>query len=268
MPGKEQSVNWRKLFSGATKSPAAVSPHQPGWHGDYASWDQARCSCSGYSDEAIFRKTLDAARRVRDGNAVYERDSMVFDRVAYSWPLLAGLMWAAARGGGVLDVLDFGGALGSTYYQNHKFFSGLQRVRWSIVEQPRYVAVGREEFENGQLRFYESIDACRRNETPNVVVLSSVLPFLESPHRVLSQFLVRPFEYVIIDRTAFWHGDRDRLGIQVAPPEIFEASYPMWVFSLSQFREHIRGVEIVEEFESFEDGLFGFMFRGYILKVV
>ena len=69
----------------------------------------------------ILDKVLAATLKVKQGQAVFERDSVLFDEIEYSWPLLAGLMWAAASNGGKLNVLDFGGALGSSYYQNRKF---------------------------------------------------------------------------------------------------------------------------------------------------
>ena len=44
--------------------------------------------------------------KVKKGEAVYERDSMIFDQIEYSWPVLFGLMWAAAQNSGYLKVLD------------------------------------------------------------------------------------------------------------------------------------------------------------------
>ena len=80
---------------------------------------------------------------VVDGRAAYERDSVLFEEVEYVWPLLASLMWVGARHLGSLNVLDFGGSLGSTYFQNRIFLATLPSVRWNIVEQPRHVEVGR-----------------------------------------------------------------------------------------------------------------------------
>ena len=61
------------------------------------------------------------AFKVKNGEAVYERDSVLFDEIQYSWGLLAGLEKAALEHDGKLCVLDFGGSLGSTYYQNKQF---------------------------------------------------------------------------------------------------------------------------------------------------
>ncbi|GHV55461.1 hypothetical protein FACS1894216_17850 [Synergistales bacterium] len=74
------------------------------WSGDYATWEDALLNSKGYDERSIFEKVLKASISVRDGEAVYERDSVLFDQIEYSWPLLAGLMWGAAihaRGGGM-----------------------------------------------------------------------------------------------------------------------------------------------------------------------
>ena len=56
---------------------------------------------------------------------VYERDSVLFDTIRYSWPLLSDLLRAASEDQNHLSVLDFGGSLGSSYYQNRVFLSHL-----------------------------------------------------------------------------------------------------------------------------------------------
>jgi putative methyltransferase (TIGR04325 family) len=84
--------------------------------------------------------------RVRDGECAYERDGVVFEEVQLSFPVLAGLLRASAADAGRLAVIDFGGALGSSYYQCRKFLSLLPDLAWAVVEQENFVRCGREEF--------------------------------------------------------------------------------------------------------------------------
>jgi putative methyltransferase (TIGR04325 family) len=70
---------------------------------------------TGYDSEIILEKTRDALLKVKNGEAAYERDSVLFDEIQYAWPLLTSLMWVAAQAKGILNVLDFGGSLGTTY---------------------------------------------------------------------------------------------------------------------------------------------------------
>ena len=159
--------------------------------------------CFGYDDENIVSKVLEATLKVERGEAAFERDSVLFDEIEYSWPALAGLMWAAARNSGELNVLDFSGALGSDYFRNRKFLQGFAVVRWNVVEQVHYVLAGQEHIQDEWLRFYPSIDACLSDTQSNVVLLSSVLEYLPKPKMILSQLFKARIGVVIIDRTPF-----------------------------------------------------------------
>lgn len=224
-----------------------------GLTGDYRSWDEALAASTGYDSDIILEKTRTALLKVINGEAVYERDSVLFDEIQYAWPVLAGLMWVAARCGGTLNVLDFGGSLGSTFFQNRAFLSALPQMRWNIVEQSHHVETGKVWFEDDRLRFYAGISECLADTQPNVLLLSSVLQYLEHPYTVLDQMLELPSDIIIIDRTPFWDGPTDRLCVQTVPPNIYTASYPGWIFSTERFHACLNAQwEIVNEFESFD----------------
>src|SRR6516164_6187668 len=118
-----------------------------GLSGGYGSWDEAVRASTGYDGQMILEKTKTALLQVKNGQAAYERDSVVFAEIQYAWPLLAGLLWVSAQSCGRLNVLDFGGSLGSTYFQNRAFLRRLPEVRWNIIEQPQHIEAGREWFE-------------------------------------------------------------------------------------------------------------------------
>lgn len=221
--------------------------------GEYPFWDAALSASTGYDAEVILEKTTTALLAVKNGEAVYERDSVLFDEIQYAWPLLAGLMWAAARSGGSLNVLDFGGSLGSTYFQNRAFFAGLREVRWNIVEQARQVETGKRWFEDEQLKFYASVEDCLAEIQPGVILLSGVLQYLPEPYLTLDELLSLACDHLIIDRTPFWKGPVDRLCVQHVPAEIYPASYPSWIFSARGFRTALaKDWEVVAEFESLD----------------
>src|ERR1700686_2222088 len=86
--------------------------------GNYAAWADAKAASSGYVSDIILEKVKISLQKVKNGEAQFERDSVLFDKIEYSWPLLAGLLWVASREGNRLNLVDFGGSLGSSYYQN------------------------------------------------------------------------------------------------------------------------------------------------------
>lgn len=226
---------------------------QYGLLGDYRSWADAMAASAGYDNAIILEKTKAALLKVKNGEAVYERDSVLFDEIQYAWSLLAGLMWVAAQSGGRLNVLDFGGSLGSTYFQNRAFVRHLPEVKWNIVEQSQHVEVGKAWFEDEHLKFYTRVEDCLAETQPNVVLLSGVLQYLEQPFEILSKLLRQSCNRLIIDRTPFWEGPTDRLCVQHVPPEIYPASYPCWIFSTKKILPHLGDEwKIIADFDGFD----------------
>jgi putative methyltransferase (TIGR04325 family) len=222
-----------------------------GFRGDYSSWEEAQAASDGYDAEVILPKVKEALLKVKMGRAVYERDSVIFNEVHYSWPLLAGLMWVAAQQDGNLNLLDFGGSLGSTYFQNREFLLSLPKVRWSIVEQARFVDEGKKYFENETLRFYKDIDSCVRERNPHCILFSSVLQYLEKPYALLQQVKALSFPFILIDRTGFIEGREDRLTVQKVSPSIYRASYPCWFFNHQKFLSFLDdGYDLIAEFDA------------------
>ena len=205
------------------------------FEGDFATWEEANSHCTGYDAEEILAKVLASTLKVKHGEAAAERDSVLFDQIEYTWPVLAGLMWAAARSSGRLNVLDFGGALGSSYFQNRKFLQSLPDVRWNVVEQPHYVDAGRKHIQDAQLQFYKTVEECLSEHQPNVILLSSVLQYLESPADLVSELNKIGAVCLVVDRTPFTL--QDKLVVQKVPAAIYSASYPIWILSLPEFEK-------------------------------
>ncbi len=237
------------------------------FRGDYPSWAEAQAHARGYDAPAILEKAVAATRAVRDGRAAFERDTVLFAEPAVHGPLLAGLLRAAALAGGRLQVVDFGGALGSAWWQHRGWLDGLAEVSWEVVEQAHFVAAGRREFEVGPLRFRESLDACAADPARAVMLLSSVLPYLETPHAVLADVARRGFRHVLIDRTGLVRGRGDRLTVQHVPPQIYDASYPCWFFEREKLLRPLgAGYRVVADWPSFDAVDIAAEFRGLLLE--
>lgn len=240
--------------------------------GNYQNWGEASQHATGYDTDAILSRVLDATLKVKRGEAAYERDSVVFDQIEYIWPVLSGLMWAAARNQGRLNVLDFGGALGSTYFQHRRFLEGIADVRWNVVEQAHYVERGNALIAEGPLRFYSDIAACLAEQAPNVVLLSSVLQYLPDPLGILDKLGRVGAAVMLIDRTPLARLPENQLLVQHVPASIYPASYPMWVFSDSQLLAHLaQHWRVVSRYEGADgqvrsrEGL-SFKFEGLLLE--
>ncbi len=204
-------------------------PRSVTFSGNYASWDEALAQASGYDAVEIVDRVAHSTRRVIAGDAVYERDSVLFDKVNYSWPLLASLLQVGLECGS-LRVIDFGGSLGSTWRQNRQFFERLTiPLQWHVVEQDKFVEFGRNEFSNGSLTFaYTMAEAS--TEGIDVVLLSGSLCYVADPESVLRDVLATSAKYLIIDRLPLTAGREDRIAVQQVTEPIYTASYPVRIF--------------------------------------
>lgn len=241
------------------------------YSGNYTDWRTAGAHALGYDARLILEKVKESALKVLQGQAAFERDSVLFDHMEHSFPVLAGLLRAAAQDGDRLSVLDFGGSLGSSYFQCREFLSVVRSVQWGIVEQEHFVRCGRESFESENLRFFYTIADCVKDAAPNVALVSSVLQYLPEPYGVLEDLMAHGIKYIVVDRTPFSDAATDRLTVQHVPEQIYPASYPCWIFANQGFREVFRTrYEIIAQFDS-DDGSaiadrLKFSYAGMILR--
>lgn len=248
----------------------ASSQPDVAYRGDYASFAEAKGDSLGYDAAIILERTRAALRKVMRGEAAYERDSATFDKLELPYPLLALLLRTTVENRGKLSVLDFGGSLGGTYYQCREFLRTVPALEWSIVELPAHVACGQEEFSNPQLQFYPTIPACLASRNPTVLLLSGVLQYLPEPWVFFREVAALPFDWIILDRTAFIEGPRDRLTVEVVAPRIYPASYPAWFFSRPRFESSLPfGWEKVVQFDALDRQLLDgveLTFQGYAFR--
>jgi putative methyltransferase (TIGR04325 family) len=212
-------------------------------------WEVAQAQSSGYDAGEILGKVRASTEAVLRGDVAFERDGVAFDSPEYRWPVLAGLLEVAARDG-ELKVLDFGGSLGSLYWQHCKFFTGL-KVSWGVVEQSEFVTAGKE-LNQSSINFFSNVTDYLESWTPNVIVLSSVLQYLPNPEQTLHELLATPANMVILDRTPISAAVSNIPCLQVVPQHIYAGSYPAWVFSKDWLHTQLAGWEIIAEIDGIE----------------
>ncbi|HEX7055977.1 MAG TPA: methyltransferase, TIGR04325 family [Bacilli bacterium] len=220
--------------------------------GNYATWEDALADADGYDVPRILERVREGALKVKNGEAAYEMDSLTYDKLDFFHPFLAQLLHVASCKGNRLNVLDFGGSLGSTYYLYRSFFTELNELKWNIVEQPHFVQVGRREFAEGPLKFYYFVEDCIAKEHPDVILFSGSLQYLEDPYGFLGHVIRFGFEYILFDRTPFIDLD-DRITLENVPDFVYGASYPAWFFNEQNFLGMFADdYELLDKFDSFE----------------
>ena len=219
----------------------------------------------------ILERVRRASHQVLSGKAGGERDSVLFERAPYPFPVIATMLRAALENDRSLSVLDFGGALGSSYRQCKDFLKNVRSLHWGVVEQAHYVKCGKQEFEDESLRFYETVEAGALASRPHVILVSGVLQYMAAPEEVLMSFVATGTQYIVIDRTPVSMSRRQIISTQIVPRSIIPSSYPLWLFDENRLKAPL--LAEYEEIASFPavDGTLGSgalqaAFKGFIFK--
>jgi putative methyltransferase (TIGR04325 family) len=204
---------------------------------------------AGYEEENFIQKLYTSASLVRDGKATYERDTVIFPRIQYAWELLASLL-IVSKGKRRVKIIDFGGGLGTTFWQNSSMLNlaGVE-TSWIIIEQKRLVEIGKSEFESDFLKFVPSLADVVSDEI-DAVLFGGSLCYLENPYDILNQtFLLGP-HFIIFDRTPFRNISEDTIAVQFVPKSIYKAAYPIRIFSIAKFNNFMnREYELIEQWD-------------------
>ena len=248
-----------------------VQKHGHWWSGNYSSWKEANKECLGYAEVHIAEQVKNVILKTKDHPYQYERDGCVIPgEPTYAFELLRWIKESAINN--KINLIDFGGSLGTTYYQLKKYLSNYE-IKWNIIEQDHFVKIGKETFEDDNIKFYYTIDECLKHTTPNCFISSSVLPYIEDSHNILKEAFNKKFDWILLDRISVIDGDKDLISIQVVPPDVYKAIYPCWFFGENKLVNNIKnnGYDHIKSFDalggrSFAPKIATAAYRGFIFK--
>jgi putative methyltransferase (TIGR04325 family) len=236
------------VWSLAARVRSGAVQRMPQFEGPFDSWEVAKARADGWDAQVITDKTVAAARRVRDGLAAVEQDGVERTNIPYSSTILSFIALVLAKHRAI-ELIDFGGGLGSNYFQNRKIVraTGLP-VRWNVVERAALAEIGAREFQTDELRFFPSL--AEISPKCDSVVFTGSFQCLATPDPVLDGFAaetrILAFDRLIVSPEAI-----DRIYVQHPDPVMFyRATYPTWCFSKAGFIDRLakRGFTLVEDF--------------------
>lgn len=207
-----------------------------GWKGNYPDFATAAAKASGYDAAAILVRIQQSTRKAMRGEIAFERDGIEYATPETNFHLLSSLLLVAAENDLHLNVLDFGGSLGTTYFQHRQHFRHLKSLHWSVVEQPHYVAAGQAEFATDQLHFYATINDCLAEQKPQVIVVNGVLQYIPDWEALVQEMAATQVPYLLLDYVGYNLQDKERITIQHVPPVFYgvPASYACRFFNKNQ----------------------------------
>jgi len=168
---------------------------------NYKTWDEAAKKSKGYGDPEIVNRVYEAAIKVLNGEASYERDGAVFKKKEFSHEILSSFLYYLGNKKN-LKVADIGGSLGSMYFQYKDILEKkTDKFTWEIYEQENFVKVGNENLTQKNLMFRE-LKNLPNDGNYDISLFGSVLNYLENYDRVFKKFC-EISNCIIVDRTSF-----------------------------------------------------------------
>lgn len=222
------------------------------FRGVYTSWDDAASKSKGYDDRAILDRAVQATRKVQRGLASWERDGFAFSDRETHVPLINALRRVSTCHGSSLEVIDYGGGLGSTWRQHQDLLRTLGVRHWRVVEQQHFVKAG-VEFESDVLKFYESLEKALAAGSCSVIICSGVLQYLKFPYAIVEQSTCAKIGHIIIDRIPFSVDGCERIVVQHTPAILGGGSYPCWLMSRQRMLTMMKdSYELIVEWPGFD----------------
>jgi putative methyltransferase (TIGR04325 family) len=210
------------------------------YSGPYKQWSDAKIRSTGYNNKLILKKVSETTLKVLRGKYLYERDSVGFNDYTVDKFFLKSLNYINSHNKNKLSILDFGGSLGSKYFQHKKFFKKIKNFYWSIVEQKKYVEFGKKFINESNLFFFDKLNICLIKKNPNVCLISNSIQYTERPFHNLNAITKAQIKFIIFLNLPLTDQDKDEIFVQKVSKSIYNASYPIWFFSKKKFFDFIK----------------------------
>lgn len=197
--------------------------------GPYKNWEIAQSKSSGYDSNEIFEKVKISANKIKKNEKGYERDSIILLDEEYDQNILSIFNNFLTKKDKVLNILDFGGSIGSLYFKYKKKIN--LKFNWSIIDQKNFVNEGIKNFENNELNFFYNIEDYASKHNVDVVLLSSSLQYLKNYREIILKLIDLNPKYIIILKTPFSTKKINEIFVQKPLKHIYKSTYPSWIFS-------------------------------------
>jgi len=231
-----------------------------------SNWQTALKSSKTYSDEIIFDKVKKIYNNLTDKKfEFYERDGDIFKHKLDEEDLIKFLK-DKIEINNTIEVLDYGGSLGSRFFSNYNFIKD-NNIKWNIIEQKKFVQYGKKFLQNDLLSFYNSLEECFSEKKINCVIFSGSIQYLENYYEILKKIKTLNIRYIFLDYLPLSNHVKHRIFVQNIPKKIYESSYPIRIFSKDFFIDELKKLKFsVSDLKDKKTVFYGFTYTSLVLE--
>lgn len=206
------------------------------WKGPFNSWKEADIYSQkifgNYSNNSILKKVIKATNLANKKKGSYERDGHVINSLEYRFHIISIIFHHYYNNNKKsYNVLDVGGSLGTTFYQNKKFLLSLKKLSWSVLEQKNFVEYANLNLKEPKLNFFSNINKVLLKKY-DLIILSGTLQYLENYKEIFEKLIKLKSKYIILDRTLeSANNEKTKIFVQINPKKLIESSYPVRIFN-------------------------------------
>jgi len=194
----------------------------------------------GYSSLIIANKIYESTKQVINGEARYERDGVLFSDDCWDLNIITSILFVMkSLNKNEINIVDFGGGMGTTYYKNKDILSKIITQNWNIVEQDAFIKFGRK-IDNPKVKFYKSIDdfiALSGNQI-DLIIVSNVIQYIDNSYSVIES-LYDKSKFILFNKVPLSNHIEDKLFLQIINPKIYDAMYDITIYSKSSFLKYV-----------------------------
>jgi len=202
-------------------------------------WLSALRSSKSYDDIIIFHKVKKIYDNLTDKNSeFYERDGLILGSKPDEDDLIKFLKEKVDINNSI-EVLDYGGSLGSRFFSNYNFIKK-NKIKWNIVEQENFVKYGRKFLQRKDLSFYNNLEECFNEKKINCVIFSGSIQYLENYFDVLKKIKTVNIRYIFFDNLPLSSYKDHKIYVQNISKKIYNSSYPIRIFSKELFLDEVK----------------------------
>lgn len=190
--------------------------------GPFDSWRSAIAKSDGWDVPAVLDKTLAVSMKQKNGTIVFQQDTITYYHIIYSKSILFFIAMASAMEGGKLNIVDFGGSLGTNFFQNKRVLQEFMKrgtCVWSVVERPPTAELGKKLFQDSNLRFFSSLSELKADvsDYPPSFLFTGSLQYVDDPSALLSEVAEQGVRLIAFDRLLVSSEEHHEIFVQRPP---------------------------------------------------